>query len=84
MCPFTKPDRKTFCVAVVFGRLLGSDPLAWGVVQTEDPLREIRIPGRNVGKLTSLLYPVVLHGCMLRFHNVRNNTLKKTKQCRVS
>ena len=41
-----------FCGAVVLGRLLGSDPLSWVVVKTEDPLRESGVPGRNVGKLT--------------------------------
>ena len=53
-----------FCGAVVLGHLLGSDPLSWLVVQSEDPIRESHIPGRNVGKLTLLLYPIVLPGSM--------------------
>jgi hypothetical protein len=52
-----------FCGAVVLGLLLGSDPLSWVVVQTEDPLWESHIPGHNVGKLTLLLYPIFLPGC---------------------
>jgi hypothetical protein len=30
----------------------------------QDPLQESHIPGRNVGKLTLLLYPIVLPVCM--------------------
>ena len=65
MCPSTEPDQNTPSGdAVVLGRLLGSDPLSWVVDQTEDPLRESRITGRNVGKLTLFLYPTVLPCCM--------------------
>ena len=36
----------------------------WWRFRTKGPLQERRIPGRNDGKLTSLLYPIVLPGCM--------------------
>ena len=49
---------------IVLGRHLGSDHMPWVVMRTKDPLRESRIPGRNVGKLTSLLYQIVLPSCM--------------------
>ena len=51
-----------FCGDVVLGRPLGLDPMSWVVVRTKDPLWES--PGRNVGKWMSLLYPIVLPGCM--------------------
>ena len=69
MCPSTEPEQKTTPSApsaapLFWGRLLGSDPLSWVVVQTEDLLQESSIPGRRVGKLTLLLYPITLPGCM--------------------
>ena len=53
-----------FCGAVVLGCWLGSDPLSWVVDQKENPLWESCIPGRNVGELTLLLYPIVPPGSM--------------------
>jgi hypothetical protein len=53
-----------FCGNIVLCRLLGLDPLSWVVVRTKDPLRESRIPGGNVGKLTSPLYPIVIPSCI--------------------
>jgi hypothetical protein len=58
---------------------LGSDPLSWVVGKTQDPLRESRIPGRNDGELTLLLYSVVPPDYVMKPKitwgtNVRNNT----------
>jgi hypothetical protein len=59
MCPSPEPDQKTaspapFTALLFLVRRLGIDPLSWVVGKTEDPLRESRIPGRNVGELTLL------------------------------
>ena len=57
VCPFYS--------IVILVRWLVSDPLSWVVgKKTEDPLRESRIPGRNDGELTLLLYSVVPPDCM--------------------
>ena len=69
MCTFTEPDQEAAQSApsaaplswVSFWEL---DPLSLVVGRTEDPHRESRIPGHNVGKLTLLLYPIVLPGCL--------------------
>ena len=60
MCPSLEPGepaQKIVCpfygVVVLVGRL-GSDSMSWVVGKTEDPLREICIPGRNDGDLTLL------------------------------
>ena len=45
MCTSTEPKTKRpLCRAVVFGRILGLDPMSW--METDDLLRESRIPGR--------------------------------------
>ncbi|XP_052362664.1 enhancer of polycomb homolog 1-like isoform X3 [Oncorhynchus keta] len=53
MCTSTEPDQKAApsapsAAAVFWVGYWGSDPLSWVVFRTEDPLRESRIPGRNV------------------------------------
>ena len=56
--------RCPFCGTVVLGQRLGFNPLSRVVDQTEDLLQESRIPGRYVGELTLLLYPIVPPVCM--------------------
>ena len=60
----TRRPLSTSPTATVLCRPLGLDPISWVVVRKKDLLRESRILGCNVCKLTLLLYPIVLPGCM--------------------
>jgi hypothetical protein len=72
MCTSTDPDQEAVpsvpsAAPLFWVSFWDLDPLFWVVVQTEDPLRESHIPGRNVDKLTyssSRLYVIVIDDCL--------------------